>query len=132
MSAPGSASRALSWEGCCNIRDLGGLPTEDGAETRFRAVVRADDISLLSSAGWEALAGHFPALPGARQIFDMAVDLVQTSCGYAVPFMEFSEDRQVLASWAEKKGPEGLADYWAEKNAHSIDGKPTGIGAARP
>lgn len=66
MPAPGSASRALSWEGCCNIRDLGGLPTEDGTETRFRVVVRADDISLLSPAGWEALAGY-----GVRRIVDL-------------------------------------------------------------
>lgn len=33
MSAAGSPSRALAWEGCCNVRDLGGLPTEDGRET---------------------------------------------------------------------------------------------------
>ena len=66
MSAPGSASRALSWEGCCNIRDLGGLPTEDGAETRFRVIVRADDISLLSPAGWEALAAY-----GVTRIVDL-------------------------------------------------------------
>jgi len=47
-------SRALSWEGCCNIRDLGGLPLEDGGETRFGVVGRADDISLLSEQGWKA------------------------------------------------------------------------------
>lgn len=82
--------------------------------------------------GWADLAARFPALPGARQIYDVAVDLVQTSCGYAVPFMDFREDRTVLATWAEKKGPEGLADYWTEKNTTSLDGKPTGIEAARP
>jgi hypothetical protein len=38
-----SGARTLSWEGCCDIRDLGGLPTEDGSETRFGVVVRADD-----------------------------------------------------------------------------------------
>lgn len=59
-------SRALSWDGCCNIRDLGGLPTEDGGETRFRVVVRADDIALLSAAGWESLAAY-----GVRRIVDL-------------------------------------------------------------
>src|SRR5512142_2937750 len=29
-------------------------------------------------ADWPALAGRFDALPGARQIFDLAVELVQT------------------------------------------------------
>jgi protein-tyrosine phosphatase len=50
--------RTLLWEGCCNIRDLGGLPTEDGGETRFGAVVRADDISLLSERGRSALEAY--------------------------------------------------------------------------
>lgn len=86
----------------------------------------------LGEAGWAALAGHFPALPGARQIYDLAIDLVQSSCGYAVPFMDFREDRPVLRDWAEKKGDAGLAEYWAEKNAASLDGKPTGIAAAKP
>jgi protein-tyrosine phosphatase len=66
VSAPGSASRALSWEGCCNIRDLGGLPTVDGRETAFRVVVRADDISLLEPAGWRALEEY-----GIRRIVDL-------------------------------------------------------------
>jgi protein-tyrosine phosphatase len=59
-------SRTLRWEGCCNIRDLGGLPLEDGGETRFGVVVRADDISLLTEAGWGAVA-HY----GIRRIVDL-------------------------------------------------------------
>ena len=47
--------RTLLWDGCCNIRDLGGLPTADGGETRFRAVVRADNVRLLSNEGWRDL-----------------------------------------------------------------------------
>jgi len=60
------AERALVWEGCCNVRDLGGLPTEDGGETRFGVVVRADDVSLLSEAGREALRAY-----GVRRIVDL-------------------------------------------------------------
>ena len=41
-----SLNATLRWEGCCNIRDLGGLPLEDGGETRFGVIVRADDVSL--------------------------------------------------------------------------------------
>ena len=83
----------------------------------------------LGDAGWADLAAHLPALPGARQICDMAVDLVQSSCGFAVPFMEFQQDRPVLRDWAEQKGPEGLAAYWADRNHSSLDGLPTGIDA---
>jgi protein-tyrosine phosphatase len=49
--------RTLVWDGCLNVRDLGGHPTEDGAETRFGAVIRADSIRRLSDEGWrEAVA----------------------------------------------------------------------------
>jgi hypothetical protein len=50
--------RTLRWEGCCNIRDLGGLPLEGGGETRFGVVVRADDLSLLSEQGWKAASDY--------------------------------------------------------------------------
>ncbi len=77
--------------------------------------------------GFDALNADFPPSPGARQIYDMAVDLVQTSCGYAVPFMEFQEDRNVLRDWAENKGHDGIRDYWRDRNQKTIDGLPTGI-----
>ena len=77
--------------------------------------------------GWDELIGHFPDLPGARQIFDVEVDLVQTSCGYAVPLMSFDEGRELLCNWANKKGPEGITAYHQEKNLVSIDGLPTGL-----
>lgn len=78
-------------------------------------------------AGWDSLAALFPAIPGARQIIDVALDLVQTSCGMAVPLFDFKAERDQLEQWAENKGPQGLQQYWQEKNQHSIDGKPTGI-----
>ncbi|HVN60098.1 MAG TPA: tyrosine-protein phosphatase [Gaiellaceae bacterium] len=50
--------RALVWEGCRNVRDLGGLPTEDGGETRFGAIVRSDNLRRLSESGWQALLDY--------------------------------------------------------------------------
>lgn len=73
---------------------------------------------------WEALYSLFTPLPGARQIFDMKVDLVQSSCGFAVPFFEYQGEREMLKEWAEKKGPEGIEKYWHENNSKSLDGKP--------
>ena len=69
----------------------------------------------------------FPAIVGSRQIIEMEIDMVQTSCGFAVPFMNFKEERTQLKSWAEKQGEERIKDYWKEKNATSIDGFKTGI-----
>ena len=51
-------TRALEWDGCLNVRDLGGVPLEAGGITRYGALVRADNIRKLSDAGWRALAGH--------------------------------------------------------------------------
>ncbi len=76
---------------------------------------------------WDALYAHFPAQKGARQVYDMSVDLVQNSCGFAVPEFAFTGDRDILANWAEKKGESGIQDYWRERNTVSIDGFETGI-----
>jgi len=59
-------TRALDWDGCVNVRDLGGLPLEGGGETRPGVLVRADNIRKLSDAGWDALADH-----GVTRIVDL-------------------------------------------------------------
>lgn len=78
-------------------------------------------------SGWADRASHFNPDVGARQIFDVDFDLVQTSCGYAVPFMEFVSDRDLLSDVNRDKGEDGLRDYRNEKNRHTIDGMPTGL-----
>jgi protein tyrosine/serine phosphatase len=57
---------ALAWEGCVNVRDLGGLPTEDGRRTRLGGVVRSDNVRRLTDEGWRALAEH-----GVQRIVDL-------------------------------------------------------------
>jgi hypothetical protein len=76
---------------------------------------------------WNDLLALFPPVEGARNIFDLTVDLVQTSCGYGVPLHDFVGQRDLMDSWATKKGPEGLRAYQQEKNLISIDGLPTGL-----
>ncbi|MEH6457794.1 MAG: pyridoxamine 5'-phosphate oxidase family protein [Cocleimonas sp.] len=76
---------------------------------------------------WQDLITQFNPIPGARQIFDLTVDLVQTSCGMGVPLFDYSEEREQLKDWATKKGDEGIKDYWQKKNELSIDGIPTSI-----
>jgi protein-tyrosine phosphatase len=58
--------RDLFWDGCANVRDLGGLPTENGGVTSFGAIVRADSVRRLSDAGWEALRAY-----GVERIVDL-------------------------------------------------------------
>ncbi len=76
---------------------------------------------------WQACIELIPPTIGARQYFVVDIELVQTSCGYAVPLMDFQEDRQVLGQWADKRGRDGVRKYWSEKNTQSIDGFPTNI-----
>ncbi|MEY2960567.1 MAG: hypothetical protein RLZ60_397, partial [Pseudomonadota bacterium] len=63
----------------------------------------------------------------ARQIYDLNIDLVQTSCGYAVPYFDHQGHRETLDTWSAGKGEAGIHDYWDQKNRVTIDGKPTGI-----
>ena len=76
---------------------------------------------------WDELLPLFPPLPGARQIIDVDVDLVQTSCGMGVPYYAFRGDREQLNEWATRKGEDGIRQYWEDRNGVTIDGKPTGI-----
>jgi protein-tyrosine phosphatase len=58
--------RHLDWGGCFNVRDLGGLPAAEGRTTARGALVRADSLSRLTDAGWQALLDH-----GVRTVIDL-------------------------------------------------------------
>lgn len=84
---------------------------------RGRPVLPQDD-------DWAELAGHFSLLPGTRQIFDIAVESVQTSCGWGVPVMSLDQERETLVKYHAQADPA----KWEAKVAartRSIDGLPT-------
>lgn len=58
--------RLLRWADCLNVRDLGGHATEDGGETRFGAVVRADSVASLTDEGWRQALDY-----GVRTVIDL-------------------------------------------------------------
>lgn len=78
---------------------------------------------------WAELSGLFPQLAGSRQIYDVAIEAVQTSCGSGIPFYDHRGPRgeTELEPFYAKMGEDGVEAYWARKNQVSIDGKPTGI-----
>lgn len=84
-------------------------------------------VAHQTDANWKDLYRHFPPQTGARQIFDLTIDLVQSSCGFAVPFFDYAGERGMLIEWAAKKGEDGVRQYWAEKNQTSLDSLPTNI-----
>jgi hypothetical protein len=91
---------------------------------RISRIYGTGTVHEVGSPGFGELAPHFPELPGARSIIDIAVDRVSTSCGYAVPLMDLVGDRDRLLEWSRAKGDDGIVNYWASKNAQSIDGIP--------
>lgn len=76
---------------------------------------------------WDQLYSLFTPTVGARQIFELKIDLVQTSCGMATPLFNYVGERDQLSNWATKKGEDGIKEYWENKNQFSIDGIPTHI-----
>ena len=61
--------RDLDWDGCYNVRDLGGIGLADGRETKWGAAVRADSLHKLTADGWAALVDH-----GVRTVIDLRND----------------------------------------------------------
>ncbi|MGB0865229.1 MAG: pyridoxamine 5'-phosphate oxidase family protein [Granulosicoccaceae bacterium] len=78
---------------------------------------------------WPEALQQFPKMAGSRQIFDLTIELVQTSCGTGVPVMQLSRTRadEELLPFYEEMGEKGVKDYWSRKNMLSIDGTPTGL-----
>lgn len=82
-------------------------------------------VVLPGSAEWPELLALFPTYPGIRQIVTADIERVQTSCGFAVPRMDYVGQRDTLLRWADARGESALEQYREEKNRFSIDGLPT-------
>jgi protein-tyrosine phosphatase len=116
-------TRALDWEGCLNVRDLGGVPLEDGGHTRYRALVRADNIRKLTDDGWRSLAGHgvvrivdlrWPEELDEDPPRDVRVDVVRVSL-----LGQFDVDyKDDVADYMAAGDPAG---YWASSYVSILD-----------
>lgn len=79
-------------------------------------------VALPGDAAYEDLVSRKPAHPSTRAVITVDVERISDSCGFGVPVMDVVEERDLLRLQAEKKGPDGLAAYRAERNAVSVDG----------
>jgi len=99
-------------------------------ETKILRLYGTGRIVLPGTPEWAKLADGFPATgygtnqASRRAIIVVDLDRIADSCGYAVPMMELTRERDVLVRSDEKKSAAQLAAYRAEKNAVSIDGLP--------
>lgn len=87
---------------------------------------------LPQDADWAELHARFTPLPGTRQIFVIAIDQVQTSCGWGVPQMTLEHPRETLNKYNAKYSDEDRLDYWRATDGKSIDGLPTRLPDALP
>jgi protein-tyrosine phosphatase len=97
--------RVLVWDGCTNIRDLGGLRTSEGRMTRWGVVVRSDSPARLTEAGWSALYAY-----GIRTIITLhTIGHIEEELNVAPPYpdlvtirvaIEDITDREFLEKWA--------------------------------
>ena len=74
---------------------------------------------------FEELSGRFTERLSMRSIIRLEVTRIGDSCGFGVPLYDFVGERDQLLRWAERKGPEGIADFSREHIVTSIDGLPT-------
>lgn len=100
-------------------------------ETKIVRLYGSGETVLPGSARWEELASNFPRtadlateLTSQRAIIVVELERIADSCGYAVPEMSLTGERDVLDRWASAKTAAELAGYRAEKNSVSIDGLP--------
>ena len=131
--------RTLLWDGCTNVRDLGGLRTCDGRTTRWRAVVRSDTPARLTEAGWSALYAY-----GIRTIISLRTyGMVEDELSITPPYPDLEtvqmaiEDitdtgflHQWAASglWATPLYYKDALRRWPERHAAAI----SAIARARP
>ena len=97
--------RVLAWEGCTNVRDLGGLSTSDGRKTRWGVVVRSDTPTRLTEAGWSALYAY-----GIRTIITLrTIGKIEDELDVASPYSDLKTvqvaieditDEEFLQKWA--------------------------------
>ena len=123
MPATGAEiERVLRWDGCVNVRDLGGLPLSGGGETAFRVVVRADWLPGLSEEGRRALVDY-----GVSLVVDLRPDREHEDDGInplPVPVVRQGMDpRPLPAAWNWPSMREAyleLADHYRAQLAQAL------------
>ncbi|GEA86186.1 pyridoxamine 5'-phosphate oxidase family protein [Cellulomonas cellasea] len=80
-------------------------------------------VHLPGTAAFAEVSALHPDHPSTRAVITVDVERISDSCGWGVPVMDLvTEERDLMRLFAEKKGPDGMDDYRAERNTSSIDG----------
>lgn len=103
-----------------------------GNETNAHLLADGRITIMFCAFDQRALYSEFPPLPGTRQIFVVAIDQAQTSCGWGVPQMTLDHPRETLHKYNAKYSDEERLAYWQGSNAKSIDDLPVRTPDALP
>jgi len=95
----------------------------EGKANILRIYGRARATSFNEPGFAEKLA-LFDGYDRARTIFTVAVEKVQDSCGWGVPFYDFLGERDQLKRAHAHAEPDAWAEHRLKTNATSIDGLP--------
>ncbi|WP_030908587.1 pyridoxamine 5'-phosphate oxidase family protein [Streptomyces sp. NRRL F-5126] len=101
----------------------------DGPPNIVRVHGRGEPV-FRDDARWAGLLARFPGIDptrhGLRAIIVVAAEKIRDTCGYAVPFMTYDEDRPLHGSRFARETDESLDAYFHKKEhiATSIDGLP--------
>jgi protein-tyrosine phosphatase len=129
VKAPATPDRILRWDGCVNVRDLGGLPLADGGETAYRVVVRADSLPGLTDAGRQALVDY-----GVSLVVDLRGEHEEDDIPDEVPVSRVKlpmNPRGLEAAWnwpSMRAAYLELADHYRGQLARAL----TALGDAEP
>jgi protein tyrosine/serine phosphatase len=117
--------RHLQWEGCFNVRDLGGFPTQSGGTTAWGAVVRSDSPDALTAAGWDALRAH-----GIRTVVDLRDPTereklpVQAELhAVHVPVLDFGDEafwQPLRGSWDTVRFYRAAVERWQDRFTDAV------------
>ncbi len=102
-----------------------------GRAPKILRIYGTGQVVLPGEGDWPDLAERFPAAAGQgtdrgnqRAIVVVRAERIADSCGYAVPEMELTRERDLLTRWSERRSADDLAAYRVKHNTVSIDGLP--------
>ena len=119
-----TVERRLAWANCVNVRDLGGIPAENGTVTRRGAIVRADSLDRLTVGGWRALEAY-----GVRTVIDLRNSIERDaepySCGLSVVHVPVEDDTddEFVRQWRPFSTPHyytAALARWPERSAAAV------------
>ncbi|MEV4690550.1 tyrosine-protein phosphatase [Micromonospora echinospora] len=134
QSGKSSHGRLLRWPGCLNVRDAGGMPTEDGRLIRPGALIRSDFVGRLTPAGRRELDSY-----GVSRLLDLRS--VEEATRRQSPFVDdprYLHIPLVDPARRAERDPENertLRDIYRvkiERNAHRIVAGVAAVASAPP